>query len=197
MIILREYKVSDDGKNLIVDVQANPSLQGVYLDSLHISCDGTFTDEATTNFDNLILLATNEYTGEVIDWESHPTQIRLTLPIAKAPYVFGNKMFHLKVTAQDPEQVVSSCCISSTLRTATFYKYPLYKYIACSAHQMDSCDAPQVFIDYLMKLKALEASIAVGDISSINEYFDWLIAQESPCDAPISETPKSGCGCLS
>jgi len=59
---------------------------------------------------------------------------------------------------------------------------------------MSGCDIPKDFIDYLLRIKALEASIAVGDDESAKGYFDWLILHKS--DATISTTvSSSNCNC--
>lgn len=198
MIILNEYSITSDGKWLTIDVKANPTLTGVYLSALKVSCTGSFSteDSSVRYFNNLIDEAINEYTGEVIDWEDCPTQIRIKLDAT-----IGNKPFYLYVAATDPLQVVTTCAHKSALTAITFNKYPIYQQIACSAHELNvqGCEPPLHFIDYLMKLKALEASIAVGDSESINYYFDWLVLNGETgytSNSSQSVSPlNSGCGC--
>lgn len=197
MLILKEYNVTPDGKWLTVDLIANPSLTDVYIKSLRISCTGNFgeSDTSATMFDTLIAEAINEYTGEVIDWEECPTQIRIKLEVDTL-----NKPFYLLAVAEDPNHVVTTCAHKNTLDAITFNKYPLYQKIACATKEFIGCEPPLHFIDYLMRLKALEASIAVGDVDSINFYFDWLILHGTTghnCgrkDLPVAPL-KSGCNC--
>lgn len=195
MIILKEYSVTPDGKWLTIDVIANPSLSGVYINSLRVSCTGDFgaKDSSANTFDTLIGVAKNEYTGEVIDWGTQPTNIRIQLEVDTL-----NKPFYLLVSAADPQQSASTCAHKNILTAITFNKYPLYRSIACAAREFMGCEPPLHFIDYLLRLKALEASIAVGDTDAINYYFDWLIlnGDSGYQVASISKTPlNTGCGC--
>lgn len=193
MIILKEYNITADGKWLTIDVIANPSLDGVYLEKLHVSCTGDFKDAST--FDALIEVAINEYTGEIINWEKHPTSIRVKLDVDSF-----NKPFYLFVKAADPEQVVTTCAHKDTLTAVTYNRYPLYQNIACSAKEFEGCEPPMHFIDYLMRFQALNASIAVGDAESINYYYDWLVLHGDTgysCSevVPNVKPLSSGCGC--
>ena len=197
MLILRDYNITPDGKWLTIDLVANTSLEGVYIKSLRVSCTGDFgeSDTSATMFDDLIAAAINEYTGEVIAWAEHPTQIRIKLEVDTL-----NKPFYLLAVADDPEHQVTTCANRNTLTAITFNKYPMYQTIACAAKQFAGCESPIHFIDYLMRLKALEASIAVGNTEDINYYFDWLILHGTTgynCGGSNTHiTPlKQGCGC--
>ena len=197
MLILRDYNITPDGKWLTIDLVANTSIEGVYIKSLRVSCTGDFgeSDTSAIMFDDLIAAAINEYTREVIDWDEHPTQIRIKLEVDTL-----NKPFYLLAVADDPEHQVTTCANRNTLTAITFNKYPMYQTIACSAKQFEGCEPPIHFIDYLMRLKALEASIAVGNTEDINYYFDWLILHGTTgynCGGNNTHiTPlKQGCGC--
>lgn len=198
MIILNNYSITADGKWLTVDVIANPVLEGVYIDSLRISCTGNFgpSDSSAAAFDKLIADAINEYTGEPVDFEEDcPTEIRIKLDVDTF-----NKPFYLLVVAADPEGSATTCAYKNTLTAVTFNKYPMYQTIACAAKEVIgcSCEPPMHFIDYLMRLKALEASIAVGDAEAINYYFDWLVLHGTTgyeCNKPNVQPLKRGCGC--
>lgn len=198
MILLQEYNVTNDGKWLTIDVRANPSLQGVYLSSLRVSCTGDFStaDTSATTFDALIRVVINEYTGRTINWEELPTSIRIKLEVDTL-----NKPFYLFVKATDPSHSVTTCAYKNPLLVVTFNKYPLYQAIACATREFNDCEPPMHFLDYLMQLKALEASMAVGDAEAINYYFDWLILHGSTgyiCNNnSTSHNLNSGCGCHS
>lgn len=198
MIILHEYSITADGKWLTIDAEANPALLGVYLSAIKVSCTGDFSDKdaSVKIFDTLIDNAINEYTGEVINWEECPTKIRIKLDAS-----IGNKPFYLYILATDPLGSATTCAHKNALTAITFNKYPLYQIIACAAKElsMHACEPPKHFQDALMILKALEASIAVGDTESINYYFDWLVLHGDTgydCSGKTHITPiNSGCGC--
>lgn len=175
MISLREFKVSADDKWLMIDMEVNPSLSGVYIDAIKISCTGKFTSADTATFDTLLESAVNEYTGEVIDWTEHPTKIWLKLDV---DVLKGNPFFML-VTAQDPEGVASTCGYKGSIEAVTFNKYPLFKAIACAARHFDSCEPPMAFFDYLMRLEALKASVEVKDYDGVIAYYDWLVKHQN------------------
>lgn len=204
MILLREYNVSADGKWLTIDVQANPSLAGVYITSIRLSCTGKFDteDKSADLFDKIINGygedfpgTINEYTGEVIDWEMCPDEVRFKIDVS-----MFHKPFHLLVTAEDPLHSATTCAHKSTLEAVTFYMYPLYKEIACAVKKVDPCHFPHHLTDLLMRFMALTSSIAVGDKDSINGYFEWLVLHGKiyPCGEAIPQGAHSaGCGCHS
>jgi len=194
MIILREYNVSRDGHWLTIDVILNPSLTGIKFKSLRVSCTGAFTsaDTSANTFDTIIAEAINEYTGNHVDFATD-TEIRLKLDAS-----IGNKPFYLQLIAEDPEGSATTCAYKSVLLSVTFNKYPLYKAIECAAHSLNGCNVPQQFIDFLFHLKALEASMAIGDKDSINMYYDWLVLHGNSgfnCGSNHSTPVSHGCGC--
>lgn len=207
MIALREYTVSADDKWLNIDLQANPALSGVYIKTIRVSCTGDFTpsDTSATFFDGIIADSINEYTGEKIVFDSDLKEawIRIDVADVACAQECAGKPFFLQVTAEDPNGSATTCAYKSIIETVAFNKYPLYKAIACSAKRFEDCDPPIEFVDFLMRLKALEASIKVYDVQSIKDYYDWLIKHSNlgflcehkthhPHTPPIF---KSGCGC--
>lgn len=197
MILLREYQVSANGHWLTIDAQANPALAGVYIKSIRVSCTGDFSeaDSSANAFDTVIASTIDEYTGQVVDFTQNPTQVRLRLDVSTF-----TKPFYLLITAEDPQDSATTCAYKNPLHAVTFNKYPFYKAIACSAKQMKGCDVPQLFVEFLMHLKALEASIAIGDTESINSYFNWLVLH-GESGFHCTEQPNNnnrvnqGCGC--
>lgn len=179
MISLREFKVSADGRFLTVDVIVDPSLDGVYISTLRITQTGDFEHGADLHsFDLLISEATNHYTGEKMSdsWGTDLTKVWLTLDLdGFATQGLPDGPFFMQATALDPESSATLCAYKKAISAVTFNKYPLYKAIACAAHAFDGCEPPVEFLDFLMRLKALEASVQTGSWNDVIEYYNWLI----------------------
>lgn len=184
MIIIKDFKVTDNGKWLVIRLNANTeTFPNAYIKSLQISCDGSFTDSATSVFDAFI--------AEQVDFSSNPTEINITIDIDSF-----TGPFYMLVGADGEES--TTCAYKSTIEVVTFYKYPLYKALACMANQLDGCEPPQYFIDYLLRLKALEASISVLDTEKINYFYKWFILQGGQVSIPTGprvERIRKPCGC--
>lgn len=181
MILLREYNVSPEGKWLTINVAVDSQYTGAYLKAIKVSGDGSFTDSVTT--------VLNAQIDDLIDFTTHPTLARLVLDVDTI-----NKPFFLYVLVEDPNNTATTCAAKKELTAVTFNKYPFYKALACATHELDGCDIPRNFIDFLMQLKALEASIAIYDVDAINKYFNMLIAYKTSDSQPIRPRVKP-CGC--
>ena len=194
MILLREYYIGASQKYLTIDMQVNPNLEGVYIKSLRLSNTGDFTDadESAKTFDAIISSSINEYTREKIDWDAHPTEIRIQIEVETFCLPF-----YLMAFAEDPEGAATTCSYKNPLQAITFNKYPFFKTLACMAKDLEGCDIPQPFMDFLLRLKALEASIAIGDVESVNTYFKWfaLHIEEKVFVLPKPNPVYIGCGC--
>lgn len=187
MILIQEYKVSPDGKWLTINLKANPAITGAYIASVKISTKGDFTDTTDTSiaaFDLAIAAAG-------VDFSVHPTQINIRLDVD----TIRNAPFYMMVTGPN---ISTSCAYKRVIYAVTFNKYPLYKALNCASKELDGCEPAQIFVDFLLRLKALEAAIAINDRVNINKYYRWLIAHGKPTtcgSSPTSTGTTSPCGC--
>lgn len=198
MFILHDYNVSSDDKWLTVDVEINPQFTKSYIKTFRISATGDFGDDDTSAklFDTIIASTVDEYTGEAVVFDDVTKVQKVRFKIDLSDKSIMVKPYYLQVLAYKADDEATTCAYVNPLTAVTFNKYPIYRVIACAAHEMDSCNAPRGFIDYLMRLKALEASIAIGDTDSINAYHEWLILHGSTryvCGQNI--VTNTGCGC--
>lgn len=212
MIQLKEYYIQPSGKYLIINTEVNQQCQhttsgtydGVYISEMQISLKGDYIDDTTTQTTLYTQLSaalttagithtivTNPTTGvKHISFTGTSTiGFRIEMDIDS---ISDKAPFYIKLTALDPNSICTTCAYQNPVQAVTFYKYPLYKRVACAANELHGCLPPQQFMDYLMIIKALEASIEVMDTESINKYFKWLI--KGSFSDPSTSTHRP-CGC--
>lgn len=209
MIKIYEFKLSQDAKYLYIHVAANkmsPTTDAI-LNTLIISCDGDPTSDSSKAF-GLYLAAlgivSNTGTSESPIWtveSDYEDEIALNIDLQEVGLAGGcsylNQLYYMQVTATSEH---STCVSIKEVDVITFDKYPIYKAIACAMDSLVGCETPKLVQDYLLKLKTLEAYIALGiDYrEDINNYYDWLIHRvplmEVTTRLRTSSSPKP-CGC--
>lgn len=198
MIKLYEYYLTPDGENLVLNVMPNhEEYTNCRLTSVRLSTTGDFdsSDVSAQKFDTYLQILVDE--GEIVIAEGFKITVPLKMVFTNCQDL--NNPYYLKVTAAADN---STCTTVKELDSIIFNKYPLYKAISCAANAMEGCEPPQVLIDYLFRLKILEAAVALGtgNREQINYYYNWLIKQ-TPSGNPKSNSKgrpvfaKSPCGC--
>lgn len=179
MVIIQDFKVQDS-KWLVINLTSNPTVSNAYIKSIKISCDGSYTDSATSVFDTLI--------SEQIDFSTNPTSANLKLDVD-----FTKGPFYMLVVVGIVGEAPTTCAFKTNLEVVTFDKYPLFKTLNCLANELEGCDTPQTFIDFLFRWQALKASMEVMDKDKINYYFKWFVLNTCPTGSNV--TIKKPCGC--
>ena len=188
MIKVYEFKLSQDGKHLYVHIAANrtsPTTDAV-LNTLTISMDGDFTSDASKAFGTYLAtldtpVVTNTGTSSAPIWtvtEAFQQELVVNIDLeavgALGECITLDQLYYLQVTASS---AYSTCVSVDEVDIITFDKYPIYKALSCAMDSLVGCEPPQLVMDYLLRLKALEASIALGIQykDDINRYYNWLI----------------------
>lgn len=180
MIIINEFRVTPDGKTLIIDVQIDESdyYNGGVIESVILS----------TNSGSQYVEEQNKIIQEAVG--DGVTQLRISLDVD----TIGNEViFYINVFGNS-DNIKGWNELPCYLKIAqvnafTYNKYPIYKNIMCLTKELvNNCNIPMSFIDYILKLKALEAALNVGNNTAVNKYWKQLIKGIS------TMTPKQ-CGC--
>lgn len=198
MIKLYEYYLTPDGENLVLYVMPNhDEYNNCRLTEVRLSTSGDFGSEDTSaqQFDDYLQTLVDE--GKITIAEGFRIVIKLSDVL---PCNATNHPFYLHVSAAADGE---TCVSVKDLYSIIINKYPLYKAINCAAFSMDGCEPPQILIDLLLRLKALEAAIALGieNRDEINRYYDWFVANAFTTKTVINtmrKSPilgKSPCGC--
>lgn len=180
MIIINEFRVTPDGKILIIDVQIDESdyYNGGVIGSVILS----------TNSGSQYVEEQNRIIQEAVG--NGVTHLRISLDVD----TIGNEViFYINVSGNTTNIVgwdELPCYLKIAQADAfTYNKYPIYKNIMCLAKGLiDNCNVPISFVDYILKLKALEAALNVGNNTAVNKYWKQLIKGINKM------TPKQ-CGC--
>ena len=180
MIIINEFRVTPDGKTLIIDVQIDESdyYNGGVIESVILD----------TNLGSKGVEKQNKIIQEAVG--NGVTQLRISLDVD----TIGNEVIFYINAFGNSENIKGwnelPCYLKITQVNAfTYNKYPIYKNIMCLTKELvGNCNIPMSFIDYILKLKALEAALNVGNNIAVNKYWKQLIKGISKM------TPKQ-CGC--
>lgn len=188
MIKVYEFKLSQDGKHLYVHIAANkvaPTTDAI-LSTLTISMDGDFNSDASKAFGTYLATLDTpvvENTGTTANpiWtitDAFQDEVTVNIDLeavgALGECIALDQLYYLKVTAASAH---STCVSVDEVNIITFDKYPIYKALSCAMDSLVGCEPPQLVMDYLLRLKALEASIELGIHykDDINMYYNWLI----------------------
>lgn len=209
MIKVYEFKLSQDGKKLWIHVAANrvsPTTDAV-LNTITISVDGDPNGTSAKAFGLYLAslgIVTNTGTSSAPIWtieQDYQQEIAYNIDLEEVGTVgacsYLNQLYYMQVTATSDH---STCVTVDDVCVITFDKYPIYKAIGCAMNSLVGCETPKLVADYLMKLKAMEAYIALGiDYKEdINNYYDWLI-HSIPLMEVTTRLRTSGgprpCGC--
>ena len=190
MIKVYDFKLSQDRKYLYIHIAANrtsPTTDAI-LNTLTISMDGDFTSDASKAFGTYLStldtpVVTNTGTSSNPIWtvtEAFRQEVIVNIDLeavgALGECITLDQLYYLQVTASSAH---STCVSVDKVDIITFDKYPIYKALSCAMDSLVGCNPPQLVMDYLFRLKALEASIALGIQykDDINRYYNWLIKQ--------------------
>ena len=180
MININEFRVTPDGKTLIIDVQVDGSnyYNGGVIESIVLD----------TNSGSQYVEEQNRIIQEAIGEGVTHLRINLDVDTIGNEAIFYINVFGNSDNIQGWNELPCYLKIAQ-VNAFTYNKYPIYKNIMCLTKELVSnCNIPMSFIDYILKLKALEAALNVGNNIAVNKYWKQLIKGIN------AMTPKQ-CGC--
>lgn len=178
MLQWNELRVTPDGKHLIVDVQVQNSTYytDVYLDSISFDIQDTFDVTGPSN------KAINIYKAEDSENQKH---IRIEYDVD----TLQDKLFFVYTISKGTPAEDTPCGMKNTLILGVVYnKYPIYINSMKLINELEGCSAPLNLIDFILRLKAFELSIDVGNYVQAIKYWDKFFIEEA-------QVITSPCGC--
>lgn len=179
MIEFTELNITDDNRYLVIGVRIACEFKDTYLNSITVDNQDTYTGN-DGSVDPL-------YHVEI---EGEQKYFRLKLD----QFLLGtclNGIFFVKVTTKGGESNDIPCDWSSSTVTCTVANmYPIYqKGMRYIRELEESCSIPKGFIDFILKLEALELAIKTGNYTLASKYYRMFMKRRKSTDK------TGGCNC--
>lgn len=170
MIRFQELRITPNNEELIIDVSIDNSsyYQNVVIDSIIIDTQDTYVDSGPSS--NAI------YTYTINPDEESTKRKRLILTKEDLEMSLeGNLFFVYIVTSGEPSGNAPIAASNAKNVGVVFNLYPIYKQSMCYTKELAyKCEAPKGFIDYILKLKALDISVKTGNYQEAIRYWNTL-----------------------
>lgn len=179
MIQFNELRISPDSQHLIIDVSVKDEsyYDKVYIDSIVIDNQDTYIGGYPSS---------NPLYSALTSFESTKKSLRLELSTSDLPL---DGLLFVYVRAKGTPSPDTPCGKDNitTLGTVT-NMYPFYQQAMDYIGELgNTCSIPKNFIDYILRLKALELSIKTGNYTDAIKFYNKFFG-----NTPIR---KGGCGC--
>ena len=185
MVHFNELRVTSDGEHLIIDVSVlNESYyKDVYIDSVIVDTQDTYVGSGPSS--------TPVYTYTIPETTMlNQKHLRLTLDLLDIGSL--NNLFFVYVRTKGAPTADTPCGMDNITTMGTVANmYPFYQQAMNYIGELaDSCTVPQDFIDYILRLKALELAVRTGNYPDAIKYFNKFFNGKSKVTIR-----KGGCGC--
>lgn len=198
-IHFNELKVTPDSKYLIVDVSVRSEsyYRDVYLTGISIRTEGTYqgSPQEGEHFTLVYEETLRDGHNEFLDVDYKHKHYRWVLEASDMGIEDMNHLFFVTITT-DGDIVNSNLetlpCGADDMTTmgTTVNLYPYYVQAMQYIKELgNTCDIPRNFIDYILKLKALELAIKTGNYGTAITYFKTFF------DRNATITGGKDCGC--
>lgn len=180
MLQINQLNISPDKKNLVVDVQVQDLnyFKNVYIDSIYIDTQKTFrqTGPSVTPFYQIDCkeegeLKTKHYRGFI--------------PVDSV----SDNLFFVWIIADGEYSEDTPCGMKDFSALGVAYdKYPMYLEGMKFIKEIEGCNPPLDFIDYILRNKAFELSLNTGNYETAINYWNSFFNEKE-------KTVKHTCGC--
>ena len=180
MIQFNELRITQDGKNLIIDAQVQDIsyYTDVYIDSIIIDSQNTFVFSGASPLFKYTYDATTASTlGYVTSLTSGGKLkgIRMTIPYNSLGETsnLDKDLLFVYVTINGTPSSDTPCNMDLSYELGIVYNtYPFYLRGMNFIKELNSsCELPKQLIDYMLRQKVLETCIQVGDYTKAIEYW--------------------------
>lgn len=182
MIQFNELRITQDGKNLIIDalVQDISYYADVYIDSIIIDSQNTFVSSGASS-SPLFKYTYDATTASTLGYVTSLTSggklkgIRMTIPYNSLGETsnLDKDLLFVYVTIIGTPSSDTPCNMDLTYELGIVYNtYPFYLRGMNFIKELNSsCELPKQLIDYMLRQKVLETCIQVGDYTKAVEYW--------------------------
>lgn len=217
MIKFNELRITPNNENLIIDVSIEDAdyYKNVVLDSIVIDTQDTYVGNGPSSkavytyvvseeeYDSIYSLpencgcapvqeqASEEYCFTLDDYSKKHVKLILKPEDLGVP-IAGNMFFVHVISSGEPE-VDTQCELRESRIVGTAVNlYPIYKQSVIYTKELgDTCNIPKGFIDYILKIKALDLAIRTGNYQEAIRYWNRLFKN---LYYTYTE-PSNSCGC--
>lgn len=182
MIQFNELRITQDGKNLIIDAQVQDMsyYTDVYIDSIIIDSQNTFVSSGASS-SPLFKYTYDATTASTLGYVTSLTSggklkgIRMTIPYNSLGETsnLDKDLLFVYVTINGTPSSDTPCNMDLTYELGIVYNtYPFYLRGMNFIKELNSsCELPKQLIDYMLRQKVLETCIQVGDYTKAVEYW--------------------------
>ena len=201
-IHFNELKVTPDSKYLIVDVSVRSEsyYRDVYIKSISIRTDETYNglsnySQESNHFNPVYSEIIEDGHSEYLDTDYKYKHYRWVLEAADMGIEDMNHLFFVTITTEG--DIVNSALETlpcgadeHTTMGTTVDLYPYYVQAMQYINELsDNCSIPENFIDFILRLKALDLAIKTGNYNTAIIYFQTFF------DRNATITGGKDCGC--
>lgn len=179
MVQFNELKIVQNNKCFIIDVSIKPLTiySDVYIDSIVIDTQDTYVENGPSN---------NPIYKYTVDKDTNSKEAKHTrLILSDKDIDLSNNLLFVYVIATGTPAPSTPCGMDNSIsimpifNTNIIYQQSM-KYIRSIE---SNCDIPKQFIDYILRIKALELALNTGNyllaIKYWNKFFKNIFTQES------------------
>lgn len=181
-----ELRITPDSRHLIIDVSIPEEdyYDDVYLDSVLIDNQDTFVNNGVSSKPVYSYIIPDN--GGCMKGVKH---LRIVLDRYDLGSTDGIFFIYVRVKGMPSPDTPCGMDNITTMR-AVSNLYPYYSQAMGYIKELgDTCSVPQNFIDYILKMKALELSVKAGDYTGAIKYYNKFLKN-------LPRSPKKGgCGC--
>lgn len=182
MVEFNELKINQNGNLLIIDVsiKSQDYYTNVYLDKITIDDQVTYIDDGPS---------TTPLFVQTIDGNQKTYHLELDkVALTKA---LNNELFFVYVKTKGTPSIDTPCGMDNitTIGVCT-YLYPIYQTSMLYMNEvLKTCIIPKNYIDHILKFKALDMAITIGQYTQAIKYFNKFYLTLN------TSLPSSNCGC--
>lgn len=181
MVKFNELRISNDSKSLIIDAQVlNDSYyDNVYIDNIIIDNQDTYIGTGPSS--------TPKYSYTV---KSDLKRVALTIDYKELGNLNGILFVYVRTKGTPTPDTPCGKDNITTIGTVTNV-YPFYQQaMGYMKELIGNCTIPKGFIDYMLRLKALELSIKTGNYPAAIDYYNRFFSGKETI-----QVNNGGCGC--
>lgn len=188
MITFNELRVTPNNVSLIIDasVVSSDYYDNIYIESIVIDTQDTYIKNGPSS------KAIYNYT---VEEGENQKRIRLTLKEEDLGIPINGNMFFVYVITTGEYKEDTPCELKRNINIGTAVNlYPIYKKAVEYTRELaNTCSIPKNFIDFILKIKALDLNIKTGNYYEAIRYWnkmfktfnvgtDFLINNNCGCD---------------
>lgn len=190
MVQFNELRISPDGKNLYIDVSVKNEeyYRDVYIDSIMIDDQDTYKNSGPSSRSKIVYPVCDILSGITPDEDLK----RVKLVLDSTDLGSMDKLFFVYVKTKGTPREDTPCGMNNTITMGTVADlYPFYQRAMSYIGELaESCSVPQDFVDYILRLKAMELAIKTCNYEDAIDYYTKFLRGRK--DTTVR---KGGCGC--